>query len=207
MNRLRLPNSFRRYRKIGGVLEFCLFGDAAADEDDALAAIAAALPDADIARLRTLGCRILDDATFYGDWYDAASDQLISLGHHTFADGETLIDPTFEQLARMLERKRLKAAARGGDAPGSGGQFAGAFCNPPYPLQASLKITQDLFRNIRDIVLPREQPHTIRDWASPSLPLVSPYFKAGMEWWGVFLFTIHIPSQRQLNVIVGSTTD
>jgi hypothetical protein len=39
------------------------------------------------------------------------------------------------------------------------------------------------------------------------LPEASKFFAAGMEWWGVFLFTINVPSIGRLTVIAGSTSD
>ncbi len=45
------------------------------------------------------------------------------------------------------------------------------------------------------------------DWSSPRLPEASRFFAAGMEWWGVFLFTIYVPQIRRLTVIAGSTAD
>jgi hypothetical protein len=91
--------------------------------------------------------------------------------------------------------------------PGGGGQFAYAFSWTPYGLHAKPREIQQLFDAITDFVLPPGADHEIWDWASPRLPEVSQYFEAGMDWWGVFLFTIYVPSLRRLTVIAGSTTD
>jgi hypothetical protein len=29
----------------------------------------------------------------------------------------------------------------------------------------------------------------------------------GMEWWGIFLFSIHVPAIERLTIVAGSTTD
>jgi hypothetical protein len=66
---------------------------------------------------------------------------------------------------------------------------------------------QELFTAVRKFVLPPNLEHHILDWTSPRLPEVSKFFAAGMEWWGVFLFTVHVPAIRRLTVIAGSTSD
>jgi hypothetical protein len=88
-----------------------------------------------------------------------------------------------------------------------GGQFAYAFSEPPYGLQARPSEVQELFCAIRDFILPRGSEHEISDWSSPRLTEASDYFTAGMDWWGVFLFTVYLPTLRRLTAIAGSTTD
>ncbi len=53
----------------------------------------------------------------------------------------------------------------------------------------------------------RRTASEILDWSDARLPEVSDYFDDGAEWWGVFLFSVHIPSMRRLTIIAGSTTD
>lgn len=91
--------------------------------------------------------------------------------------------------------------------PEGDGQFAYAFSQPPYPLHAPPEAVQDLFDSLRMVLLPPWQPATILDWSHPSLPEVSAYFEDGAEWWGMFLFTIHLPVTGRLVVIAGSATD
>ena len=55
--------------------------------------------------------------------------------------------------------------------------------------------------------MPPNLEHEILDWTNPKLPEVSAFFASGMEWWGVFLFTVHVPETGLLTVICGSTTD
>ena len=100
----------------------------------------------------------------------------------------------------------MSGAAPGID-PGSGGQFAYAFSNPPYGLRARGSEVQALFEEIRDFILPPDERSEILDWTSPRLPEVSAYFSMGIDWWGVFLFTIHVPATGRLTAIAGSTTD
>jgi hypothetical protein len=64
-----------------------------------------------------------------------------------------------------------------------------------------------VFEKIRDFILPPLEGAEIFDWSSPQLPEVSDYFDPGMEWWGVFLFSIHVPAMTRLTVIAGSTSD
>jgi hypothetical protein len=74
-------------------------------------------------------------------------------------------------------------------------------------LQARPTKVQALFDAIRDFIMPPNLEHEILDWTNPKLPEVSAFFAAGMEWWGVFLFTVHVPEAKLLTVICGSTTD
>ncbi|HRK71573.1 MAG TPA: hypothetical protein PLA85_08285, partial [Micropepsaceae bacterium] len=66
--------------------------------------------------------------------------------------------------------------------PGSDGNFAFAFLEPPYSLQASEGEMQALYAEITSFILPRDTAHEIRDWSSPDLPEVHPYFGSGAEW-------------------------
>lgn len=183
-----LPPAFELFRSAHGCLNFAVFEEASGDEAAMLAAIEALVPDAKASRLRALGSRRLDDAAFYGSFYDTAGQKVVWPGNVTHLG-----------------------------KPGTGGDFARAFLQPPYNLwQASPSgqggglshaIAEAIFHGVREFVLPPGQPHEVRDWASPQLPQVSPYFRDGMEWWGVFLFTIHVPALRRLTAIAGSTTD
>jgi hypothetical protein len=195
-----LPAAFARYDAIGGALEFHVFEDADGGVEEAVALIQQAVPDADLDALRDLGFREIDDQKFYGGSYDATSDSLLKLGNWG-AQGR-LINPRLRDLESLL-------LTGGGliPEPGLGGEFAHAFSFTPYGLRASPVEVQELFDKVRHVILPPRLPHIIRDWASPDLVKVSPIFEQGMEWWGVFLFTIFVPDWRRHTVIVGSTTD
>ena len=203
MKRRNLPSPFKSYRRIGGVLKFAVFDEAEGDEVSLLEAISSVVPALDLEVLKSLGHRRIDLQTFYGDWYDADDDTLQRLGHFRTQDGRELVDPKPKDL------RRVKIV--GGSSPvpeaGAGGQFAYAFSRTPYGLTAKSSRVQELFRVIRDVILPPGQEHLILDWSHPRLPEASPVFELGMEWWGVFLFTIHVPAWQQLTVIVGSTSD
>ncbi len=203
MQPVDLPSAFERLNEIGGALRFAVFSGADGDGDSALAAIATVLPDIDTAKLRSLGFRRIDDRTFYGDWYDAESDALLQMGTYTTEDGRTLVDPKL----RDIDGVAITHGARAIPDSGAGGQFAYALSWTPYGLRARPREVQDLFCGIRDFILPAQLEHEILDWSSPRLPEASEYFAAGMEWWGVFLFTAYVPALRRLTVIVGSTTD
>lgn len=188
---------------MGGVLKFSLFEDAEGDEASALAAISAVVPDIDTKVLRSLGSRRIEDKVFFGDWYDAEGDALLRLGRHRTSDGRELTDPCFED----LDSTGIVSGSSSIPDAGSGGQFAYAFSCTPYGLRAKPSVVQERFRKIRDIVLPPDLAHAILDWSHPRLPEASPYFAAGMEWWGVFLFTVHVPALGRLTGIAGSATD
>jgi hypothetical protein len=198
-----LPAAFERFQRIGGVLDFATFDDAYGDENSALAAISTILPDADRSRLKSLGFRRIDRPAFYGDWYDPGDDALLRRGVWTTEDGRELVNPKLRDLTQIL----IVSGASTVPEPGTGGQFAYAFSSTPHGLQARPSEVQELFCAIRDFILPRGLEHEISDWSSPRLSEVSSYFAAGMEWWGVFLFTVYVPAPRRLTVIAGSSTD
>jgi hypothetical protein len=202
----KLPPAFKRYRKMRGALDFAVFEDAGSTEEDVLSAMLQVFSDArdfDAERLRTLGCRRLRERPFFGEWYDLESGMLLKLGDYTTADGTELHNPKLKKL------DRVNIMSGGAPVPeaGAGGEFAYAFSNPPYGLRGPPSEVQSVFEEIRDFILPPTHTGEICDWTSPKLPEVSDYFEAGMEWWGVFLFSIYIPTQQKLTIIAGSTSD
>ncbi|MBE9606184.1 hypothetical protein IAI18_15070 [Acetobacteraceae bacterium H6797] len=200
-----LPPAFHRYQEIGGVLDFELVEPASGDIDSILAGFRAMLPDQpfDADLLRSLGARPIEEARFLGDWYDPQSRRLIERGDFTTSHGHHLHDPP----RVVLETQSIANAVLNVPQPGTGGQFAYAFSQPPYPLVARWGEVQSLFDAIRGFILPPGVPAEILDWYSPRLPEVSPAFQEGMEWWGVYLFSIHLPSMRRLTLILGNATD
>ena len=202
----KLPPPFKRYQKMLGALDFAMFEDTGGTEEDILSAMSQVFSGArrfDAERLRALGCRRLRERPFFGEWYDLESGMLLKLGTYTTADGTKLHNPKLTKLDRM---KIMSGAAPCPEA-GAGGEFAYAFSNPPYGLHGRPSEVQSVFEEIRDLILPPMHMSEICDWTSPKLPEVSDYFEAGMEWWGVFLFSIHIPALQKLTIIAGSTSD
>ncbi|MGO1078829.1 hypothetical protein [Inquilinus sp. CA228] len=191
---------------MGGVLDFAVFEESLGTEEELFEAVAAALGrrasfDAD--RLRSLGGRPIDERMFFGDWHDHESGALLRLGQYVTAEGKHLQDPKL----LALDRVHIVSGAAMHPEPGAGGQFAYAFSRPPYPLRAKPRQVQAVFDVIRGFILPPGHDSEILDWSSPHLPEVSDYFEAGMDWWGVFLFSIRTPTLQRLTVIAGSTTD
>jgi hypothetical protein len=202
----KLPAAFRRFRKVGGAVEFAVFEDAGGTEDEAIAAIGVALSKArtfNAERLRTLGGSLIGERAFLGDWCDPDSGELIQVGFWRTESGEELHDPVLKRLDGI----RINAGTSRIPEPGEGGDFAYAFTSPPYSLRARPSEVQQLFDAIRAFILPPGLEHAIRDWSDPRLPEVSRYFDAGADWWGMFLFTIHVPELRRLTVASASTTD
>jgi hypothetical protein len=197
-----LPKAFVRYQQIGGVLDFAIFHDAEGGDAEAVAAMAQCVPGWRAHKAAALAPRPIAWSAFLGDWCDAATGALMKLGSYTTSDGRMLLDPALTDL------QGLRIVNGGGQIPeiGTGG-FAYAFSSPPYGLQAEPDKVQGLFAAICEHIRPAGLEHRIIDWSSPRLAEVSDYFKAGLEWWGVFLFSIHVPARRQLTVIFGSTTD
>ena len=199
-----LPHLFARYREIGGVIDFNIFADVEAlTEDVCLQAISASVPELKRDILRAISCRSVDDETFFGEWYEADKKVLIKRGTWRTDDGRSLTNPLLSDL------EGLRIVSGGVEIPnlGAGGQFAYAFSNPPYGLHATPREVQRVFDNVCRYLLPPNTAHEILDWSDPRLADAAAYFKAGMEWWGVFLFVVFVPEYRRLVVVAASTTD
>ncbi|MGN7997613.1 hypothetical protein ACTJKY_01410 [Sphingomonas sp. 22176] len=185
------------------MLDFAVFGDVDDTEQDTLAAIPQTLRrfrTFDESRLRALGWRPVGRTGFFGEWYDPESGMLLKAGTHRTADGSTIHNPTFTSLDDL----NIVSGSTPIPEVGSGGQFAYSFV---WGLDGKPGEIQMLFEEIRDFILPIDEQSVMMDWSSPHLPEVSDYFTDGMEWWGVFLFSIYVPTLRQLTIIAGSTTD
>ena len=205
MNRIeKLPPAFERFDKMLGVLDFAVFENAGGTEKEVLSAVPQALRHFhrfDAGKLRALGSRRITEKAFFGDWYDPDSGNLLRLGRYKTADGWQLTDPVLSSL------DGVKIISGASACPETDGQFAYAFSSPPYPLDARPGEVQAVFEEIRDFILPPHRASEILDWSDMRLPEVSDYFDDGAEWWGVFLFSVHIPSMRRLTIIAGSATD
>jgi hypothetical protein len=193
-----LPASIERFRQIGGEIHFAIFEDADGGADEALRAICEVVPQVDKEQLRAIGFREIDDKQFYGDRYDLITHSLLT---DEWLNG-TWARRTFREIGDC--RPNMSG---GIPEAGRGGQFAYAFAAPPYSLTATANEIQDLFDKIRQVILPPREDHQIFDWTDPALIKVSPFFVSGMEWWGIYLFTLYVPSYRRLTVAFASTTD
>lgn len=188
----------------GVVLAFASFTDVDGTESEARDAVAAALeyeyaqmlaywnatPQAtpwaapDRAVLPQLTSRTLTREAFLGDYVDVASG------------------------TRLFSKAYI--SARGTSMPDlwKGGHFGYAFSTSPYGIRVDAERMQALFDGVCAWILPAGRTCTILDWGSPVLLDLWPdYFEPGTEWWGVFLFTVHVAEERQLTVILGAATD
>lgn len=202
----RLPSSFRRFRKVGGVLDFGLFDESDGADADVIEAVDQTLRYGcgfDGERLIELGGRPVFKRALLGDWYDPDNKTLLRRGEWTTVDGHKLIDPSLPSLGNAEPLSGAEVLPE----PGEGGQLAYAFSRPPYPLNARPSEVQELFDSIIGFLLPRDLHHEILDWSNPMLVEVSDYFDTGSDGWGVHLYTIHTPELRRLSVIAGSATD
>lgn len=207
MERVRkLPSAFTRLQKIGGVIDFAVFDGPILTEGEIIAAIGSAIPQwstFDAERLRALGNQRIPEERFWGDWYDPESGALIKRGVWRTDSGQELHNPVL----RTLDRIKIVAGGFASPDPGSGGQFAYALTTPPHSLGARPGEVQELFDEIREFVVPSAHTSEILDWSNPRLPEAASYFTGGMEWWGVFLFSIYVPAIHRLTIAMASTTD
>jgi hypothetical protein len=198
-----LPAAFERFTQIGGALHFVVFEDAHGGDAEALTAIASSVPGWCTNSSETLINRQIGRLAFFGDWYDAATGSLLKIGEYTDSEGKVIVNP------KLRDLRGVRHVSGGGPIPaiGTGGQFAYAFSWTPYGLRTTPEEVQELFDQITEYILPTNLDHQILDWSGGHLSEMSPWFAAGMEWWGVFLFTILVPKIQRLTVIAGSTTD
>ena len=199
----KLPAAFGRYEQIGGALHFVVFDDAQGSDAEARAAMATSVPGWRPNASEALSCREIDRLSFFGEWYDPATKSLLRIGEYTTSEGRALVNP------KLKELRGVEVISGAGPIPevGTGGEFAYGFSWTPYGLRAEPEEVQELFEAITEFILPANLDYKILDWSSRHLSQVSSYFTAGMGWWGVFLFTIHVPEIQRLTVIAGSTSD
>ena len=198
-----VPEAVQALYGSGVVLEFVFFADVDDTEAEARTAVGMAVehvctgwpagsdgtPRGVVhrAHLHRLPCRVLTQDTFLGDWMEPGSGTRLRGRDYT-----GLVAPGVFSSIELW----------------SGGQFAYAFANPPYSLRVDAGRTQELFDAVCDLVLPTGNTCVIRDWSGEELLALCPdYFEPGTEWWGVFLFTIHLVKERRLTVIMASQTD
>ncbi len=214
MERLTPPRALAAFRAAGGVIDYSFF--LATDED--LATVGTAMqrhfseldgvgplwrPSFDAAALETLPRRKVDKVTLFGSWYEPSTGELKKLGSGVVKGKGNLTDPLYSELGTG---RTLNWAGPAPEA-GTGGQYAYAFTEPPHGLSAEPATVQSLFDDINSEVFPSKFDHLIVDWSGEDLVKLSNYFEAGMEWWGVLLFTVYVPHLQRLTVVSASTTD
>ena len=213
MRDLLPPDEIREFDRMGGAVHYSFFVNAEGSDADLEGAIlwhcAKVLEKEYItgwiepAKLRTLPRGVIDRKAFFGDWYDMERDALIYRGGGRVDDGRELVDPTYDEMGRA----KIKLWGSGCPDVGSGGNYAFAFSQPPYSGQMARLEVQDMFRRINKLILPAEGGEIITDWSSKQLADFCEHFEHGMEYWGVFLFTIFDPATQRLTVISASTSD
>ena len=212
MDMLAEPNAIAQFREAGGEVDYSIFCNFSDDPQSLEQAVECHLlaratpywkPWVKVENIKSLPHELIDEIRFFGDWYDAENSSLRLLGSGNIKGMGRVSDPLYKDL------KGCRVDYWGHNPPGigSGGQYAYAFCCPPHGLGASFDQIQDWFDAINKIILPQNIPSVITDWSSARLGHLSNYFEAGLEWWGVFMFTIGVPEIQQLTVISASTTD
>lgn len=188
---VELPEVFEEIEQIGGVLRVACFETDDGASESARSAIALTLPDINSTVLASIQGGQVDEARFFGQWHRADIGKVIRT--NTNAAIEDSGGAAFDFGSAPL---------KGGD-----GEFAYALAFPPYPLFATGQEIQTLFDKVRAALLDSRHPTVIEDWTCPQLPEVSPYFEAGAEWWGMFMWTLWTPSLSRLTVIAASASD
>jgi hypothetical protein len=214
MYRAHSPQIIFELASIGVELDYSFFAGAGPERLDRLLAIDAHLSAAEnprewhlpadaIAALQSIEERELTREIFLGEWCDPRDLMLIRRGSGEVEGLGRVSDIRYDKLGEASFRNW------GGTTPDCDepGQYAYAFSCPPYRLEGPSAKIQRLFKASTELLLGRGEKIEIFDWSGGDLTRVHPVFKAGMEWWGVFLFTIFKPDDDSMIVISGSTTD
>ncbi|MFU7529105.1 hypothetical protein [Qipengyuania sp. ASV99] len=161
------------------------------------------LPADAVAALQSLNQCNLTREAFLGEWCDPRDLMLIKRGSGEVEGLGQVSDIRYDKLGEAPFR------SWGGATPDceEPGQYAYAFSCPPYSLEGPSAKIQRLFKASTELLLGRGERIEIFDWSRGDLTRVHPLFEAGMEWWGVFLFTIFKLDDHSMFVISGSTTD
>jgi hypothetical protein len=206
------PPAVEELHRVGGVLDFSFFRDAINDRGHLTAAILEHMrtlknlgpvyrPTINPGAAAELPVRQIDRQTFLGEYYDAATGSL------RFGDVEVLDRSDVTESCGGASVQIDSGEGRDPHEPSTDGHLAYAFFQTPHSLTARPKNLNRLFREIVHLVAPEGEVCEILDWSGPQLASFSDYFTAGLEWWGVFLFTVFQVDSAKLVVITGSTTD
>lgn len=214
MYRVTNPPVIFKLAAIGVELDYSFFAGAEPDRLSRLLAVDAHLVRADsprqwhlpadaIVALQSLNERPITREIFLGDWCDPRDLMLIRRGSGEVEGLGRVSDIRYDKLGEAPFR------SWGGANPDceEPGQYAYAFSCPPYGLKGPSAKIQRLFKASTELILGRGGRIEIFDWSGGDLTRVHPTFEAGMEWWGVFLFTVFNPGDHSMVVISGSTTD
>ena len=211
MRRVDPPAFMQALKRIGSVLDMTVYEEADFRLPALAAAIAQTLDEGDSAgtadRLLDLGAREISREALLGSWWDP--DRAVLVYDGTIGNPET--GASFER-PTIFEREAAKKEgydSGGHNVPGMDqpGNLAYAYFSPPYGLRGSAREIQNLFDRLLNFLFPPGETPIIHDWKTPDLADVSGYFRAGLEWWGVFLFTIAHPQAGRVIVLMASTTD
>ncbi|WP_299327008.1 hypothetical protein [Parasphingopyxis sp.] len=158
---------------------------------------------------------------FFGRWYDFNRGLLVEQGYWEFADGSRIENTPLVDLPKYATKSQK---AGGFDCPEieCRGNYAYAFSNAvhgPNHFKHGPRF-QEIFDLLNEQIFPSGYSPTVDqaalrinstpvvyDWSTPELERFSRFFEAGLEWWGIFLFTVHDPLTSRLAVISASETD
>jgi hypothetical protein len=91
---------------------------------------------------------------------------------------------------------------------GDRSHFTYAFGQPPHGIHADTEVKRDAIAALQLLLWPQGVDVIPYDWSCLELGLICPeYYHSGLEWWGVFLFAIEIPSIKRLWIASASATD
>lgn len=117
------------------------------------------------------------------------------------AVGTSISEPRF--YGRFYDRDTRQLTIMRSGAFGDDEGYAYAFGSPPYGLDETPDEVSGLFNAINDELFGERASLEITLWSTDW----SSYFKAGLEWWGAYLWTVRSSARPYLLAIGASTTD
>lgn len=192
------------YCSSGGVISISVCEEAEDTHVCHAAAVTAAINSKDIERVSNKVSNVvpveINEETFHGSYFDYDRQLLRHNGTINLAGGDTQTNPFYKDI-----ESKWGGSSHIPDL-WSLGEFAYAFCRPAYGLTMKPFKIHETYLAITSEVTPRDQCR-ILSWQKKEILAADPWLKAGVDWWGVFVFSVYNKNTGQLFGIAASDTD
>jgi hypothetical protein len=196
--------AYERHQEMSGVLNIQIFNACEDTLENHRSALASVLELSAPKPLEVLSPKRISQAAFHGDFFDKKTGHLVPGGQLVDDYGNKITKP---YLTDIHHKKGSSYNPPGGQT----GSFAFAYLLPPYGLfRHNAKLTnieiEQTYLEMCDYMMPSKNNH-ILNWVEPKLIEIAPHLEKGMEWWGVYAYTIHNAEKRMVSAIVAAETD
>lgn len=192
------------YRSSGGVIFISVCEEAEDTHDCHAATLAAAINSKDVEKVSNKVSNVvpveIEEEAFHGSHFDYDRQLLRHNGTVNLSRGRSQTNPYYKDM--------LSNMGCSSDIPDLWclGEFAYAFCQPAYGLSMKPFEIHETYSAITSEVTPRNQCR-IFSWQKEEILDADPWLKAGIDWWGVFVFSVYNKNSGQLFGIAASDTD